>query len=127
MMNCPGKSWHLSLGCILALVAVQPASAQKASAESAAFFAGKKALHLDIEIGAKPLSLLRLEPRTYVRASITNGGTVYPDIGIHLRGGLGSFRPVDGKAGFTIKMNKFGAETTFRWWPQRANSLRRMG
>ncbi len=104
---------RIALFWAVAHLAASPVSAQKAAKESEAFFAGKKIPHLDIEIAAKPLSLLRLEPRTYVKATITVGDTVYPDVGIHLRGGLGSFRPLHDKPGLTLNMNKFGEDKLY--------------
>lgn len=108
-----GNPWHLALSCAVALLAANPVFAQKAAVESAAFFKSDKIVHLDIEIGSKPLSLLRLDPRKYVTATLTEGENVYPDIGIHLRGGLGSFRPIDDKPGLTLNMNKFGEDKLF--------------
>lgn len=108
-----GKSWRLALPCMFAFLAANPVFAQKAAVESAAFFKSDKIVHLDIEIGSKPLSLLRLDPRKYVTATLTEGDNVYPDIGIHLRGGLGSFRPIDEKPGLTLNINKFGEDKLF--------------
>lgn len=88
------------------------------AAESDAFFKDEKVLHLDFSIaptpgGVKPLAPLAAEPRKYVKATLTESDTVYRDIGLHLRGGLGSFRPIDDKPGFTLNMNKFGGAKAF--------------
>ncbi len=113
MKSLFGKSRCLALPCVLALLAVNPVLAQKEAKESAAFFKSDKIVHLSIEIGSKPISLLRLDPRKYVTATLTEDDVVYPDIGVHVRGGLGSFRPIDGKPGLTLNMNKFGEDKLF--------------
>ena len=51
---------------------------------------------------------LRRNPRDYVRATIREGDQVYEEVGIHLKGAAGSFRPVDGdKPAFTLNFDKF--------------------
>ena len=49
---------------------------------------------------------LRREPRKYVPATIREGDTIYTNVELHLRGSIGSFRPVDDKPGLTIKIEK---------------------
>ena len=103
---------------ITAFLPVPPGFAGTTDDETAAFFKSGKISHIEISITPAPgspkaLAPLAKDPRNSVKATIIEGDTVYPDVGVHLRGGLGSFRPVDDKAGFTIKMNKFGKEQTF--------------
>ena len=61
----------------------------------------------------KPLTPLMTDPKKYVKASINIGPYNFANVGIHLRGGLGSFRNVNDKAGFTLNMNKFGEKKDF--------------
>jgi spore coat protein H len=60
----------------------------------------------DIEIPQQGLFALRGAPRTYVKAKITEGGTVLGDVGVHLKG-MSSFRPIDEKPSFAVKFNKY--------------------
>jgi len=90
----------------------------KATAETDAFFANTAISKIDITITPaagvlKPLAPLAAEPRKYVKATITVGDKVYPNVGLHLRGGLGSFLPIEEKAGFTINMDKFEGKAKF--------------
>lgn len=115
-----GKSWR----CVFLLAAgVLPAfpaavEAEKSAQKSAAYFKTEKISHLEVTIApspgvVKPLAQLMKDPHKYVKASITEGDTVYPDVGVHLRGGLGSFRALHEKAGLTLNMNKFATNSSF--------------
>ena len=93
-------------------------SPDKAAAESDAFFNSGKIPHIEITLGLtpgfiKPNGPLLADPRKYIKATLTVDGTVYPDVGIHLRGGAGSFKQINDKAGFTISMGKFGGKEKF--------------
>lgn len=72
------------------------------------FFQKPRVVKLDITIAPKDLDSLRKEPRTYAKAQIKEDGvTTYKDVGIRLRGSVGSFRNVDDKPGLTLNMDKF--------------------
>jgi len=91
--------------------------AGKADEASAAFFKDEKIPHLEITLeapadGGSPFAALSKSPRKYVKATLTENGTFYPDVGVHLRGGA-SFRKIDAKAGLTFNMSKFAPEKTF--------------
>jgi spore coat protein H len=53
---------------------------------------------------------LRRDTREYVRATLRerlpDGGSIFTNVGIHLKG-MGSFRPIDQKPALTVKFNKF--------------------
>ena len=92
--------------------------AKKADAEIDAYFKSEAIASIQVVIepsaGAiKPLVQLAAEPRKYVKATITEGDNVYLGVGVHLRGGLGSFRPIGEKSGFTINMDKFEGKLNF--------------
>ena len=91
--------------------------AGKADEASAAFFKDEKIPHVEITLeapadGGSPFAALSKAPRKYVKATLTEGGKTYPDVGVHLRGGA-SFRKIDAKAGLTFNMSKFAPEKTF--------------
>ncbi len=59
------------------------------------------------------MASLRNHARKYVRAEIHEGATVYKDVAIRLKGGPGSFRPVDNQPSFTINFDKLAGKQTF--------------
>ena len=72
--------------------------------------------HLKIEIPLAGLNTLRGyyyqrnpngEERVPVPATVREGKAVYTNVAVHLKGALGSFRPVDNKPGLTLRFDKF--------------------
>ena len=74
---------------------------------SEAFFERADVPRLEIEIPAPDIARLRAEPRTVVHAVVREGDAVYRDVALHLKGGIGSFRPVDDKPGLTLNFDYF--------------------
>ena len=70
-------------------------------------FQSSKVLDVSVDLGAAELDALRKEPRKNVQCVLTEGGKVYRDVAIHVKGGVGSFRPIDAKPALTLNMNKF--------------------
>jgi spore coat protein CotH len=92
----------------VALAQTKPADAV------AEFFKAEKVVHIELEIGAKEMDSLRRQDRTYVKAKLTEGKTVYKDVGVHLRGAAGSYRGIDDhKPGLTVNMDKFVDDQSF--------------
>jgi len=86
--------------------------------EARGFFDNGGIPRLRIEIAPANLQALRTTPRVSVRATVREAvpgkaDRVYPDIGIHLKGRLGSFRPVDGKPALTLSFDRFAREQRF--------------
>jgi spore coat protein H len=107
----------LAAAAIMLFADPLPAAAKEE--ERVAFFKSEKVIAVEITIppapgAVKPLAPLMTDPRKYVKATVTADGVEYPDVGLHLRGGLGSFRPITDKAGFTFNMNKFDGKKTFQ-------------
>jgi spore coat protein H len=69
------------------------------------FFTNSSLPVLRIQIRSAQLNALRRDERTYVKATMTEGATVYTNVLMRLKGGAGSFRPVDDKPGFTLKLD----------------------
>jgi hypothetical protein len=61
---------------------------------------------LKIEIPRAGVRSLQQDPRAYVKATLREGAIVYSNILIRLKGGAGSFRGLDDKPGFTLKLEK---------------------
>lgn len=72
-----------------------------------------------IEIAAADLEKLRREPRAFVPGSIFEAGIVYSNTAVHLKGSVGSFRPLDDKPALTLDFAKFASR-------QRYHGLRRI-
>ena len=94
---------------VLFTVIAAPGNGAAAALEEAERFFNNSAIpHLRIEVAQTNFNKLRRNPRDYVRATIREGDQVYEEVGIHLKGAAGSFRPVDGdKPAFTLNFDKF--------------------
>src|SRR5258705_13772569 len=116
MSPCRGSA-SSALFWLPPFLAIPPAEAQKAAADSDDFFKKHTIVHLNIEIGPKEMDALRREPRKYVRATLKEGDKivykVHKEVGVHVKGAAGSFRGIDDKAGLTINTNKFGGDSLF--------------
>ena len=66
-----------------------------------------------IKISTKELDKLRNESREFIRAEISDGATHYQDVALHLKGSVGSFRPVDDKPAFTLDFARFQSAQRF--------------
>ncbi len=53
------------------------------------------------------------EDRPTVKATVFEGGTVYTNVAVHLKGSAGSFRPVDYNPCFTLNFQKFAPGQSF--------------
>lgn len=95
------------------MAAVSTGQTKKALEQRDSLFKAPKVLEIAIEITKADLDSLRRDPRTYVRATLRQGGKEYADIGVHIKGAAGSWRGIDSKPGLTINMNKFGSDQLF--------------
>jgi hypothetical protein len=85
------------------------------SDESQAFFDSRDVPDLKIDVGDAGLASLRKDPRKPVRATVIERvgkgdavrATVYRDVAVHLKGGSGSFRPVDDRPAITLDFHEF--------------------
>jgi len=77
--------------------------------------------HLRIEISPEGMEILRhyefdindLMERTNVLATVREGTTVYTNVAVHLKGHLGSFRPIDSKPALTLNFDKLAKGQRF--------------
>ena len=77
------------------------------------FAASAPVLRFKIEIGETNLQSLRKEPRKYVPATVREGGLIYTNVGVHLKGAAGSFRSIDDKAALTLSFGKLSPRQRF--------------
>ena len=76
-------------------------------------FTNGSLLHLKIEMAAGEVSALGQAPRRYVTATLREGDAAYPDVAVHLKGSVGSFRPIQDKPGFTLNLGLHKSGTNF--------------
>lgn len=80
---------------------------------SIAFFASLPVVEVSIHVEASRVEQLEREPRVYVRATVTEGDRVYTDVGLHLKGRAGSFRPFHSRPALTLNFDKFHRKQRF--------------
>lgn len=101
------------VGVVLAAGPGRADDAKKAEDERAAFFRDGKVVTLAVDVGPKEADSLRREPKKYVTATLKEGTKTYPNVAVHLRGAVGSFRPFDDRPGLTVNMDKFADDQRF--------------
>ncbi len=68
---------------------------------------------LRITIPSAAWNALQNNPRTYVSATVHEGNVIYTNVSIRLKGGPGSFRPLDEKPAFTIHFDRLAQGQKF--------------
>jgi hypothetical protein len=63
----------------------------------------------ELAVTAGAAASLRSSPREYVRATLTVDSGPALEIGLHLKGSTGSFRPLDDRPSLTLDLNRFQA------------------
>ncbi len=77
-------------------------------------YGGASILRLTLEISETELERLRKEPRKFAVARLVEqGGRVYEDVGVKLKGAAGSFREIDDQPAFTIDVAKYSPQQRF--------------
>jgi spore coat protein CotH len=108
---------RVAFALTLMLVAVSARADKKTrSAEVEAsnqFFADKTVPKFVISPDEATLNKIRQDPRTYIKVPVTVDGVEYKDVGIHLKGGAGSYRGVDDKPALTLNFDKFVEQQRF--------------
>jgi spore coat protein H len=66
-----------------------------------------KLTRIQVEISSEEAKKLRGEARDFVHATITEAGVIYTDVAVHLKGSVGSFRPLDDKPALTLDFARF--------------------
>jgi spore coat protein H len=69
---------------------------------------------LRIHLDDAALAALRINYRTYVKATVSEGEKTYRDVGIHLKGQYGTFKGIDGKPSLTLNFDKFAKGQRYR-------------
>jgi spore coat protein H len=66
-----------------------------------------------IDLGPDAGASLKRHAREFVPATVTEGTNVYSRVGIHLKGSVGSFRPLDDKPSLTLDFSRFESRQRF--------------
>ncbi len=86
--------------------AAAPTKPRPRPTPGAALFTNDLLRTFKIEVAEPALGTLKKDNRSYVRATVTEGGRVFKDVGVHLKGN-GSFQPLDQKPSFAVKFDKY--------------------
>jgi spore coat protein H len=70
-------------------------------------------INLRIQITDSNLEVLRKESREFVAVEVTDRQTVFSNVAVHLKSSIGSFRPVDDKASWTLDFSRFNPSQKF--------------
>jgi hypothetical protein len=68
---------------------------------------------IQIQITSENLAALRKEEREFVRATVSDGAAIYSNVAVHLKGSIGSFRPLDDKPAWTLDFSRFNPDQKF--------------
>lgn len=82
------------------------AASPSEDAAAAAFFEGP-ILTWHIHLSTNAVAALRQQPRSYQPATIRVGDAEIHDIGVHIKGAVGSRRTIDDRPSLTLKFNHF--------------------
>src|SRR5687767_13213041 len=85
----------------------------KTNAELADIFAAGYVGRLTINIPEAGMSTLRRTPRGYVTGTVKEGARTYTNVAVHLKGRVGSSRPIDQNPALTLNFGKFAEGQTF--------------
>jgi spore coat protein CotH len=101
------------LALLAAFAPLRAAAASVGSEPGADLFTNGAMVRLAIELMPTNLQSLRQEPRRKVPAIVREGGRVYTNVAVHLKGALGSFRGVDDKPGLALNFQSLAAGQSF--------------
>jgi spore coat protein H len=96
-----------SFFAIASIAIARPPAAPAPVSKREAFFRGGTIPTLVLEFTKADADSLRRDHRKYVKCKLSDGDTVYRDVGVHLKGAAGSFRNFDDKPGLTLNVDKF--------------------
>ncbi len=107
----------LTVGCLAWLATAWPGEVRNLPLEQplpgADVFTNGAVHQLRLSISAADMESLRQDAREFIRATVNEGATTYQDVAVHLKGSVGSFRPVDDKPDWTLDFNRFNGRQRF--------------
>lgn len=111
LANC--TAIFLGLGWIAVPSGSTAASPDPSTWPGADLFVTDQVQVIRIVLAETDLDSLRKEPRQFVKASVIESGRQYDEVAIHLKGSIGSFRPIGDKPGFTLDFSVYHAGQKF--------------
>ena len=98
----------------MALLAACVGRAASADVPDQVFFREGKIPKLRIEISPTELTKLNKDPRNFVRCTVREDDDfIYSEVGVHLKGAAGSFRPVNDRPALTLNFDKYREKQKF--------------
>ena len=88
------------------LLVLVPASLQAATLALTNLFGGDEPLRLEFQLSSASIESLRKNSRGDVTATVIEGGSVYTNVALHLKGAGGSSRSIDDKPSFTLDFGR---------------------
>lgn len=76
---------------------------------AAALFTLDEVHEAGITLSTEAWRSLQADPYTPVQGDLTFDGEAFPGVGVRIKGRIGSFRDLNGKSGFKIDFNEYGA------------------
>lgn len=113
LIHCAVAITSLALAISQAPARPTDAETQTHRAAADALFTNNLILKLEIEVSDAGLDSLDAEPRQYVSVTIREGDTVYTNAVAHLKGSIGSYRKLEEKPGWTIRLKDTSASLRF--------------
>jgi spore coat protein CotH len=118
-MRWPGLGFLFLLGCVAEPgggdLGPEVFSEPVAHDDDSWVFSSDRIYRIDLEIGESSMEILRSDrrfsyPRNKARAAAVIDGEEVGEVGVRLRGGLGSFQRIDNKPKLEIDFNEFSGE-----------------
>ena len=104
---------RLLAGLLLLLTWADGRAAQSEESDRV-FFREGQIPKLRIEISAPEIAKLNKDPRSFVRCTVREGDDfIYSEVGVHLKGAAGSFRPVGDRPALTLNFDKYREKQKF--------------
>ena len=90
-------------------VLVERFTKKKKKGKAKEIFSGDWVPTYELEIKPEEWAKLKSSPKEYASATFKSGGTILENIGVRLKGGIGSYRPLENgnKVALTLKINQF--------------------
>lgn len=105
---------RLPAGLLGLLLLAGPARAVQPDDPDQVFFREGRIPKLRIEISPAELAKLNKDNRSFVRCTVREGDEfIYSEVGVHLKGAAGSFRPVGDRPALTLNFDKFREKQRF--------------
>ncbi|HAV62934.1 MAG TPA: hypothetical protein DCY13_11285 [Verrucomicrobiales bacterium] len=106
-MNLTGQNLTAGLRLLLILLVPGNLSASEAKgADPSDEFFRSRVPRMEIRLDARAVNSLRHDPRTYVLATVVEGGITYTNVSVKLKGARGSFRHFDDQPALTLNFSR---------------------